>query len=60
MNIIENNYKGGQRSWKIVCPACNSVLEYDKDDVIKKESHFFYLHYITCPCCGKSVDVKHW
>lgn len=59
MKIIENNYKEA-KSWKIVCPACNSVLEYEKNDVTIKESHFFYLHYINCPCCGKSVDVKHW
>lgn len=58
MKIIENNKKPD--SWKIVCPECNSVLEYEKKDVIIHESYFFYLHYIECPCCGKSVDVKHW
>lgn len=59
MKVIENNHKE-PTSWKIVCPKCNSVLEYDKEDVIKKESYFFYLHYINCPCCGKPVDVVHW
>jgi len=59
MKVIENN-NNEKKSWKIVCPACNSVLEYEKADVTIKESHFFYLHYITCPCCHKSVDVKHW
>ena len=34
------------QKWKIVCPHCNSVLEYSKDDVIIHESYFFYLHYI--------------
>ncbi len=58
MKVIENNHKDA--SWKIVCDECNSVLEYEKSDVIIKESHFFYLHYIKCPCCGASVDVKHW
>lgn len=59
MKVLENNYNE-QKTWKIVCPKCNSVLEYNKQDVISKESYFFYLHYIKCPCCGKDVDVKHW
>lgn len=59
MKVIENNHVP-KETWKIVCPYCNSVLEYEKSDVIIKESYFFYLHYITCPCCSKSVDVKHW
>lgn len=59
MKIIENNYKE-QKTWKVVCEKCDSVLEYEKGDVIIKESHFFYLHYIKCPCCGASIDVKHW
>lgn len=59
MEVIENNFVK-QQSWKIVCDYCNSVLEYDRKDVIIKESQFFYLHYIKCPCCGKNIDVKHW
>lgn len=59
MKILENNFNE-VKTWKIVCPSCNSVLEYEKSDVIIHESHFFYLHYIKCPCCGKSVDVAHW
>lgn len=60
MKVIENNHKEELPSWKIVCPHCNSILEYNKKDVIKKESYFFYLHYIECPCCKGSIDVKHW
>ena len=59
MKVIENNNKE-VKAWKIVCDKCNSVLEYTKEDVIIYESHFFYLHYIKCPCCGEDVDVKHW
>jgi hypothetical protein len=59
MKIIENNHSE-KKSWHAVCDFCDSVLEYSKEDVTIKESHFFYLHYIKCPCCGKSVDVKHW
>lgn len=59
MKVLENNYNE-QKTWKVVCPKCNSVLEYEHNDVTIKESYFFYLHYITCPCCGKYVDVKHW
>lgn len=61
MKVIENNHiEEESQSWKIVCPHCNSILEYNKGDVIEKESYFFYLHYIECPCCKKPVDVKHW
>ena len=56
--VIEDNYK--EQTWKIVCPHCNSVLEYTSDEVISHESMFFYLHYIKCPRCKKSVDVIHW
>ena len=58
MKVIENNYN--EETWKIVCPKCNSVLEYNKNDVIKKESYFFYIHYIKCPCCNGVIDVKNW
>ena len=58
MKIIENNYK--EPAWEVTCGNCKSVLEYKKRDVIIHESHFFYLHYIKCPCCGKSIDVKYW
>jgi hypothetical protein len=57
MKVLENNKK---ESWKIVCLYCNSILEYDQNDVIKKESYFFYLHYIKCPCCKNNIDVIHW
>jgi len=59
MKIIENNCQE-RKSWKIVCNNCDSILEYNKEDVIKKESQFFYLHYIKCPCCGENIDVVHW
>lgn len=39
MKVIENNHEE-KKSWKIVCPNCNSVLEYEKEDVIIKESMF--------------------
>jgi len=60
MKIIENNNQPEQTSWKSVCPHCNSILEYDKSDVNIKESRFFYLHWIVCPCCKHDVDVQHW
>ena len=59
MEVIKNNAKE-KTSWNIVCPYCDSILNYSKSDVVIKESYFFYLHYIKCPCCEKSVDVKHW
>lgn len=59
MKVIENN-NNTSKTWKIVCPHCNSILEYSKDDVIVNESYFFYLHYINCPCCKKNIDVQNW
>jgi hypothetical protein len=58
MEIIENNYKGG--NWLVRCKHCDSLLRYEKKDVITYESHFFCLHYINCPCCGHDVDVANW
>lgn len=57
MKVLEDNNK--QKSWKIVCPKCDSVLEYEKEDVVIHESYFMFLHYIQCPCCGKNIDVVH-
>lgn len=58
MEIIENNHK--EENWVVRCGHCDSLLRYDKKDVIIHESHFFYLHYIKCPCCGHDVDVDKW
>lgn len=60
MEVLENNFK--PKTWEIVCtnPECNSKLRYNKNDVVSKETRFFYLHTIKCPICGKTIDVKHW
>lgn len=60
MDVIKNNCKVKERVWNVVCPHCDSILRYSAQDVIKHESHFFYLHYIKCPCCGKDIDVANW
>lgn len=60
MKVIKNNSTKKKENWNIVCPHCDSILNYNKKDVIIKDTYFFYLHYIKCPCCKKSVDVEHW
>ena len=59
MKVIENKYPQ-EESWKVICPHCQSILEYTKADVKSHESMFFYLHTIECPCCHKTVDVQKW
>lgn len=50
MKVIKNNYK--KESWKIQCPYCTSILEYDKKDVTRIDYHFYW---IKCPCCKKII-----
>lgn len=59
MKVVKNNFEE-KKVWHIVCSQCDSILEYDKSDVNIKESRFFYLHWIVCPCCNSNIDVKHW
>ena len=48
MKVIKNNSKK-----RIICPSCDSILEYDHKDVnindhIKKK-------YIICPICNNQI-----
>lgn len=42
------------------CPVCESILEYENEDVEKEKipcTGFIIKEYITCPICGKKVIV---
>lgn len=66
MKVIKNNNtKPKKASMSIVCPSCESVLQYTDDDV----KHVFsrtegwtnsYQRYVgfICPCCKYEIGIK--
>lgn len=49
MKIIENNYKPVNLPIKYICEECDSVFQYDENDInIEKNGD----EYVICPCCG--------
>ena len=54
-----NTYK------EIVCPKCNALLSYCKNDIKEYsdyeeyfgEMHLFYAEYIICPECKKKINL---
>lgn len=59
MRVIENNYKKPEKDRskeekRIACDNCNSVFEYDENDV---HIGAFGCAFVTCPCCGKETDA---
>ena len=46
MKIIKNNYN---ETFQFTCNECNSVIEYDNDDICIDS---YGRKYIICPCCG--------
>ena len=49
MKIIENNYKPVDLSVKYICEECNSVFQYDDNDIRTEKNGG---EYVMCPCCG--------
>ena len=52
MRIIENNYKYDlAKDYEIeyICESCNSVFQYNDDDIEFDECG---NEYVKCPCCG--------
>lgn len=52
MRIIENNYKYDlAKDYEIeyICESCNSVFQYNDDDIEFNECED---EYVKCPCCG--------
>lgn len=50
MKILQRTYN---ETKKIDCPYCNSLLEYDKNDI-----HYGAMGcpYIVCPVCNEEID----
>lgn len=60
MRIIEDNYKYDlAKDYEIeyICESCNSVFQYNDDDI---EIDEYEDEYVKCPCCGHKclVDEK--
>ena len=57
MRIIENNYKYDlAKDYEIeyICESCNSVFQYNDDDIEFDECED---EYVKCPCCGHKCLV---
>lgn len=57
MRIIENNYKYDlAKDYEIeyICESCNSVFQYNDDDI---ECDEYEDEYVKCPCCGHRCFV---
>lgn len=62
MKVIENNYKKPEKerpklqkqSKRTTCEHCDSVFEYDEDDV---HIGAYGCAFVTCPCCGEENDT---
>ena len=57
MRIIENNYKYDlAKDYEIeyICESCNSVFQYNDDDIEFGECED---EYVKCPCCGHKCLV---
>lgn len=55
MRIIENNYKGKERT--IICPHCSSVIAYEWDSLdrhITKSG----MSYICCGACHEAIYIN--
>lgn len=62
MKII--NYGPGYEPTTLICSNCKSELEYTNIDIeIKVLRDYVYnpilvISYITCPICGKEIEIK--
>ena len=51
MRIIENNFKYKQETptEEYICEECNSVFEYEDEDICIDNDN---IEFVKCPCCG--------
>lgn len=51
MRIIENNFKYKQETptEEYICEECNSVFEYEDEDICVDDDN---IEFVKCPCCG--------
>lgn len=49
MKIIKNNFKEEMPTEEYICENCNSVFEYEDEDINIRADD---IEYVICPCCG--------
>ena len=60
MKVIENNFKKTENintAQKVKCTYCESILEYDNNDIIT-ERRIDGKQYIICPCCNTTIILN--
>lgn len=55
MKIIEDKYTNKIKKTRITCDFCDSILEYDENDVYTDS--YYELDYIDCPLCGHQILI---
>lgn len=53
MKVIKNNYNE-ENNIQYICEECNSVFEYDNNDICIDS---YGDNYVNCPCCGKKCYI---
>lgn len=53
MKVIKNNYNE-ENNIQYICEECNSVFEYNDNDIYM-DSHGD--NYVECPCCGNRCYI---
>ena len=47
----------GKRIKIVDCKECNSIIQFDKDDVLDESQYGLIVKFIKCPCCGYHVQI---
>lgn len=56
MKIIQNNYKENQSTEQYICEECNSVFEYDENDI---KADIDGDKIVFCPCCNHPCYIDY-
>lgn len=53
MKVIKNNYN--RESIQYICEECNSIFEYNDDDIFMDNNG---VEYVRCPCCKNHCYIN--
>ena len=53
MRVIKDNSKK-----IIICTKCESILEYDTNDIYSEGTDINDKQYVVCPVCFEKLDIK--
>jgi DNA-directed RNA polymerase subunit RPC12/RpoP len=66
MKVIKNNFKPfEEKTQKITCPSCSSIIEFTENDLTHRfsrtegwtNSNQRYVGF-KCPCCQYEIGIK--